>query len=104
MLKSSGPTNISGNKVSTSIFMLEKTSSTNGGHKRAATNLRRFLLDDFNRATQTFFRAAREQERSNRVNRHSLFANYFSNIVLMQAQLINRQPIFIDGVTVTASG
>src|SRR2546423_7056394 len=88
ILTSSGPANISGNKVSTSIFMLHFQ-----GGKRSA---RRPVLNNFQGASQTLARAAGREQGANRVDRHALPANHPPHILRIEAQLVNRQPIALD--------
>ena len=52
----------------------------------------RVFFDYFQGAAQALFGAARQQQRSNRVDRHALAANDFADILRMQPQLINRRP------------
>src|ERR1051326_7289001 len=88
MLSSSGPANIPGNSVSTAIFTPPANSnpaSTSGS-----------FFNDLQRATQALFRAARQQQRTNRVNRHSLSANNFPNVLRMQPQFINCRSLALD--------
>src|SRR6266436_8432366 len=91
MLSSSGPANIPGNSVSTAIFIcLPPTKSIS-----ASTVGGRFL-NDFERATQALLGATREQQRPNRVNRHSLTANDFPDVLGVQPQFIDCRPLAFD--------
>src|SRR5438105_5310432 len=80
MLTSSGPANISGNKVSTSIFMLHS--------RRRGHSARRPVFDNFQHAAQTLFGAARREQRADRIDRHSLPPNHPPHVARSKAQFI----------------
>src|SRR5258708_30084687 len=88
MLTSSGPVNISGNKVSTSIFMLP--------FPRGEGSTRRLFLNNLQHAAQALFRAAGREQGANGVNRHPLPANDPPDIIRVEAQFVNRQPVAFD--------
>src|SRR5438876_9407333 len=56
----------------------------------------RRLLDNFEGAAHSLLRAAGQEQRTNRVNRHPLPANYLTDILRIQAQFINRRPLALD--------
>src|SRR5580765_6760759 len=85
MLTSSGPANISGNKVSTSIFMLDRRSSE--------SSARRPVLDNLQGAAHAFAGAAGSQERANRIDGHPLPADHPSHVTRAEAQFINGQAV-----------
>src|SRR6266705_1940529 len=122
MLSSSGPANIAGNNVSTSIFIWLRLSNRaveqwSGGVAensivpQSAQSLRhsitpvfqcacstgRILFDYFQRAAQALPGAARQQQRSNRVDGHALPANHLPDVLRVQAQLIDSSSLSLDG-------
>src|SRR2546422_9972317 len=94
MLSSSGPANIAGNKVRTSIFMaVSKTMPETTGHRYPARPRLTFrpFFDDFEAAALSLFRAAHLQQGADGVNRRALFADDLADIGGMEAQLVNRR-------------
>src|SRR5947209_20548629 len=87
MLTSSGPANISGNRVCTSIFKLP--------WQRGEGSARRLYLNNLQAAAQTFSGAAGREQRANRVDRHALPADDPPHIRGIKAQFVNRQSIAI---------
>jgi len=78
MLSSSGPANIAGNKVKTSIFIGQPWLRWRFRAFQPARSARRRFFHDFQRAAQPLLGAARQQERANRIDGHALPANDFA--------------------------
>src|SRR5690242_4918039 len=97
MLSSSGPANIAGNSVSTSIFMAspgrQQVPLTQSPAKRRSPPYRhrsglanRILFHNLKSAAQALLGAAGQEQRSDRIDGHSLASDYFSNVLGVQAQ------------------
>src|ERR1044071_3202923 len=100
MLSSSGPANMAGNNVSTSIFILLPAAILEHWAWAAPVLVSlacRVFFYDFQGAAQTAVGAARQQQRPNGVNGHALAANYLADILRMEAQFINRRAFALDG-------
>src|SRR5882762_1685886 len=107
MLSSSGPTNIAGNNVSTSIFIDSAPNAASPGldsfsrilarlPRLFSGFLARVIFHDLQRATEPLFGAARQQQGANRVDRHALPPDHFAHILRVQAQLINSSSFPLD--------
>src|SRR5215510_457062 len=103
MLSSSGPANIAGNKVSTSIFTSPCSSSPSfsfsSSHKifedeneNEDEDDSSLLFHDFQRATDALFCAASQQQGSDRVDRHSLAPDHFADVRWVQTQFVDCRP------------
>src|ERR1041385_499499 len=84
MLTSSGPANKAGNNVSTSIFMPMRARADSTGLA---------VLDDLHRAAQPLLGAAGQQQRSNRVDGHSLPPDDLSHVGWIHAQFVDRHAV-----------
>src|ERR1700744_2669232 len=78
MLSSSGPANIAGNKVSTSIFI----------SRRRCSRHKSLVFDDLDRATHALLGAAGLQERTDGIDRRALAADDLAHVRRIQAQFI----------------
>src|ERR1043166_1071026 len=99
MLTSSAPPNISGNKVSTSIFMPHLSLLSVAAvydRRRNEYSARRFFFHNFQQTAQTLLGAARRQQRTDGINRHPLPPNYSAHIPRVETQFIHCQPIALD--------
>src|SRR5262245_18135227 len=94
MLSSSGPANIAGNRVKTSIFMVHRRRR---GNRAPQPSPRRLslgpLFDEFKVAAKSLFRAAHLQQGPDGMNRRALFADDLPDIGWMKAQFINHRAL-----------
>src|SRR6185437_13221658 len=95
--------NIAGNKVRTSIFTQSSSFSSSFSCSKSISRTRtrtknesRPVLDNLHRATHSLLRAARQQQRPDRVDRHPLPANDLADVLRIQPQFINRRPLALD--------
>src|SRR5438045_1417578 len=96
MLSSSGPANIAGNKVSTSIFMAARICQALICQGPGPASFLGSFLDDFQRATLPFSGRAHLEQRTYRVDRCALFADNLADVRRMDAQFINGHAFALD--------
>ncbi len=98
MLSSSGPANIAGNRVSTSIFMLCRTLAPCGA---AGLSFRPLVFHYLHRAAQTFFRAAHLQQGPDGLDGGALLPDHLAHIALAKAAIAQ---LALDELRVVPTG
>src|SRR5688572_22174368 len=88
MLTSRGPLNISGKRVSTSIFICSLPRRRDSSCRSLL-----FVLDDLEGATQALLGAAGQQQRTDGIDRHTLSSDNTAHVAFVQPQFVNRHPI-----------
>src|SRR5437899_6087072 len=96
MLSSSGPANIAGNKVSTSIFTSSSSSSSsssNFDYEDEDEDDLASVLDNLQRAAQPLLGAAGQQERPDGVDRLPLPPDDPAHVLRIETQLVHRRAL-----------